>query len=30
MERELLRQVGADPRTKQGLAEAIKETLAKD
>ncbi len=30
MERELLRQVGSDPRTKQGLAEVIKETLAKD
>ena len=30
LERELLRQVAADPRTKQGLAEAIKETLAKD
>jgi hypothetical protein len=30
MERELLRQVGTDPRTKPGLAEAIKESLAKD
>lgn len=29
-ERELLRQVAADPRTKQGLADVIKETLAKD
>jgi hypothetical protein len=29
MERELLRQVMADPRSKQGLVEVIKETLAK-
>jgi outer membrane protein assembly factor BamB len=29
-ERELLRQLAADPRTKQGLADAIKETLAKE
>jgi outer membrane protein assembly factor BamB len=30
MQRELLRQVGLDPRTKQGLVDVIKETLAKE
>lgn len=30
MERELLRQLVGDPRTKQGLVDVIKETLAKD
>jgi hypothetical protein len=30
MERELMRYLAADPRTKQGLVQALKETLAKD
>jgi outer membrane protein assembly factor BamB len=30
MERELLRQVAADPRTKQGLSQAIQESLGKE